>query len=387
MAEAAAPVATVAPANSEATEAAEHAALIAELETEGDSDGIDDARPAKARQGKSIPAAGETGDDTEADTLAESEEADGENEGEDPDGEAVDEEVLFESVDDFRDHAAELIKKGDTRALEEALGLEKGALKVNGAKVRWVQTQIEKATTALSTAQQKEAEAQAVIQGAQHHYGPIVQAKQHFASGQPQGVLAAARAVENHFGVKIADFVEAVVKAGRGEASRPMQADPEVKSLKETVQQLLAERQQQQQAAEQTAARTKHVATIGAKLKGTDLAKLSDGAALVYDKILASYDSTLNGYKLDLKAAIKATLDDPAVKWKLLQARKGRPPVPVKNGTKTPPPKLPAGPQRRRVVAAERPKSPADKEAAEKAALIAELDAEERRDTRRSRRA
>lgn len=383
MAEAAAPVATVAPANSEATEAAEHAALIAELETEGDSDGIDDAKPAKARK---VALAGT--DEGDGDSAGEGEEASGEDEGElegEEDGD--DNSVEFESVDDFRDHAAELIKKGATRALEEALGLEKGTLKVNGAKVRWVQTQIEKATTALSTAQQKEAEAQAVIQGAQHHYGPIVQAKQHFASGQPQGVLAAARAVENHFGVKIADFVEAVVKAGRGEASRPMQADPEVKSLKETVQQLLAERQQQQQAAEQTAARTKHVATIGTKLKGTDLAKLSDGAALVYDKILASYDSTLNGYKLDLKAAIKATLDDPAVKWKLLQARKGKPPVPVKNGTKTPPPKLPAGPQRRRVIAAERPKSPADKEAAEKAALIAELDAEERRDTRRSRRA
>lgn len=337
----------------------------------------------------------DSGDAEEAPAEASDDEAPepvGDSDGDEAEGEAGDEEAeeeaAFDSPDEFREHVKSLLEAGDMRKVEEALGLEKGALKINGAKLRYVQREKAEAARTKAEAANTAREANELKDAARNFYGPYVQAKQSFQSGTPQGVMAAARAVEGHFGVPLAVFVEHVLKAGKGEHGVPPVQQPqtnvEVEALRAEVQRLarLAEDGQAQQ--QNAAAEQRHIATISTKLKGTDLAKLKDGPQLVYAAIKGSYDANLRGYSLDLPKAIKAVLADPATKWKLHELKSGKTPA-----GKTPAPTAAKTSGKASPVKVARPAvalTPAQKEAAERAALIAELEAEERREERTARR-
>jgi hypothetical protein len=363
-AEAAAPTTPTAAPQTAATDAAARDALIAEL----DADAGEESAPEPVESDDSEP---EPSDDAEAD---ESSEETGDEEAE--------EEPAFDSPDEFREHVKSLLEAGDMRKVEEALGLEKGALKINGAKLRYVQRTV-------ADAQRKVAEAENLKESARNFYGPYVQAKQQFQSGTPQGVMQAARAVEGHFGVPLAVFVEHVLKAGKGEHGVPSvqqpQTNAEIEALKAQNAQILQLLQNQQNQGQAQAAEQRHIATISGKLKGTDLAKLKEGPQLVYAAIKNSYDANLRGYSLDLPKAIKAVLADPATKWRLHELK-----TKASNGKTAPAAVAPGKPGKqspvKRSVVAAVPQTPAQKEAAERAALIAELEAEERREERAARR-
>lgn len=367
-AEAAAPTApTAAPAA--ATEAAARDALIAEL------DSAEDAEEAPAT--KSDDADPEPTDDADAE----------ETEGEAGDKEA-EEEASFDSPDEFREHVKSLLEAGDMRKVEEALGLEKGALKINGAKLRYVQRTVAEAQRTKAEAANVAREANELKDAARNFYGPYVQSKQDFQSGTPQGVMNAARAVEQHYGVPLAVFVEHVLKAGKGEASNPQvqqnQPNAEIEALKAQNAQILEHLRNAQSQTQTQAAEQRHIATIQTKIKGTDLAKLKDGPQLVYAAIKGSYDQNLRGYSLDLPKAIKAVLADPATKWKLHELKAGKTTQQKSVSPAATKPDGKASPVKRSVVTT--PQTPKQKEQAERAALIAELEAEERRAERTQRR-
>lgn len=343
------------------SEEAERAALIAELDAE-------DSESEAREPAEELPGEAEPSEDTAED--------EGEEEGDDEV-----EEQSFEGADEFREHVKSLLEAGDMRKVEEALGLEKNALKLNGAKFRYVRQQAQKAAETIQRAETEAAKAQNLVESAKQVYGPMVQAKQLFHSGTADGVQRAARFVESHFGVPLTQFVEAVVKAGRGEASAHRGPDPEVAELKQTVQRLLEERTQQQTQAQAQAAEQRHLEAIKGKLGGSPLAKLPDGAKVVYEKIKGSYDQSIGGYRLNLRDAIAAAQDDPAVKWKLHELASKRK-APAAAPGKQPASQL----QRKRVVTAPKAANPAEAEAAAKARLIAELEAEERKAERAARR-
>lgn len=341
------------------SESAAKEALIAELDAE-DSGG--EAKESQAKEADGIDAEAEAEDDVD-DTAGD-------------EGDAVD---AIQTAEEIRQHVKDLVAAGDLRKVEEALGLEKGALKLDGAKFRYMRQRAEKAAKAEALAQGKHVEATALVTRAQEEYGPMVRAKQLFAQGTAQGVQQAARFVEAHFGVPLTQFVEAIVKAGRGESQPARTSDPEIAELKTTVQRLLQEREQQQLQETARAAATRHVATIKSKLGSSPIAKLPDAANLVYERLKGSYDRTIDGYTLTLPEAIKAVTEDPATKWRLHEMRsKSAPrtpePVAVKtaNGSRKP-------------VASTGKLSPKEKEAAEKAAVIAELEAQMRKEERAQR--
>lgn len=358
-------------------EAADRAALIAELDAAEDAEGEQESPAPKARKGQS--------DESNDSDPEPSDDADADEPAEEGGDEEAEEGEAFQTPDEFREHLQSLIKEGDLRKVEEALGLEKGALKVNGAKLRYVQKTVAEAERKSGEAANTAREAENLKEAARNFYGPYVQAKQSFQSGTPQGVMQAARAVESHFGVPLAVFVEHVLKAGKGEASAVQHQQPqnnaETEALKAELAQiknLLQNGQQQQQTA---AAEQRHLATIGTKLKGTELSKLKDGPALVYQAIKGSYDQNLRGYALDLPKAIKAVLADPATKWKLheLKSKNGSAPaVTVKNGK--------GSPVKRVATVSTEKLSREEREQTEKARLIAELEAEERQQERAARR-
>jgi hypothetical protein len=361
--------ATEAPAASESNESAAKNALIAELEAEIDDSGEEAVRTEKPKPGKK---------------RLEAAKEDAANEGEEPEaeedaGEEEPESAAAQLPDAVREHVRNLVDTGDIRQLEVVLGLEKGALKVDGGKIRYARQRLEKAEKAQSKASEQHAAAQNVLTQAQQAYGPMVRAKQLFQGGTAQGVQQAARFVESHFGVPLTQFVETVLKAGRGESAPQRGPDPEVVELKQTVQQLLQERQRQQQQETERTQTERHVATIKGKLGSSPIAKLPDAAQLVYAKIKGSYDATIDGYTLTLKDAIAAVASDPATKWRLHElAQKSARTAPVVTPTalKTTPGRKP--PPRGKL-------SPAEQEAAEKSALIAELESSERKRERAER--
>jgi hypothetical protein len=345
----------------EASEEAAKQQLIDAIDAEFDEGETEKPSPT-SKAAKKAPSKVASKDETEEE--ASDEEAD----------DSVDEEdaqASFEDAAALKGHIKTLIESGDLRKLETELGLEKGALKINGSKLRYVREQSQKAAAALQTAERKAADAQSLVQQAQQVYGPMVRAKQLFQSGSADGVQQAARFVEAHFGVPIAQFVDAVVKAGRGQALPRSGPDPEVAELKLTVQRLLEQQTRAQADAQLAQAKARHVAGIKAKLGSSPLGALPDGAQRVYDRLVASYDRGTGGYSLSLQDAIKAVADDPATKWLLHErAQKAKPKddatesrgsKPKANGT-------PAAPVKALTYE--------EREEQEKRALIAELEAE-----------
>lgn len=342
------------------SESAAKEALIAELDAE-DSGG--EAEESHAKEAHPVDA-----------------EAESENDIDEPTGDEGDSVGSIQTAEEIREHVKELVASGDLRKVEEALGLEKGALKLDGAKFRYMKQRAEKASKAEAQAQAKHAEATGIVTRAQEEYGPMVRARQLFAQGTPQGVQQAARFVEQHFGVPMTQFVEAIVKAGRGEAQPARTADPEIAELKTTVQRLLHEKEQQQLQETARAAATRHVATIKSKLGSSPIAKLPDAANLVYERLKGSYDRSIDGYTLTLPEAIKAVTEDPATKWRLHEMRQKTAPK-----TLTEPVAVKVANGLRKLVASTGKLSPKEKEAAEKAAVIAELEAQMRKEERAQR--
>lgn len=379
MAAAAQAVAAPAPAPAPQNDAAEHAALVAELDAE---DGGDEAAPAPKPSGKKGAAKPEAEVDADATEDEADEVTDDDAETEEDEGETAE---AFETVDELREHLKSLAASGDVRKIEESLGLEAGTLKVNGAKLRYVNGQVEKATKATHEAAVTKANAEQLRDAAKDFYGPYVQSKQLYQTKEPANVMRAVRAMEAHFGEPLTAIVEAAIKASKGEAGQPnQQTNSEVAELRQQVQTLLQRTQQQQTAAQVQEAQARHLGAIAPKLKGTDLAKLKDAPKLVYDRLIGSFDKQLGGYNLNLAGAIKATLDDPATKWRLHELKSGRGnPAVTSNGKVTAPA---VSPQRKRVVVAKVAQTPQQAEEAERAQLIAELEAEERRAERAARR-
>lgn len=376
MAEAATPAAApaaapepAAPANPQ--EASEHAALLAELEGEFDAP---EPVPSK-RRSEPNNAKPKAGDEAEgAEVLAGGDDLEEETEADDQG------EVEPEGGEDFRAHVKSLTEAGDLRKLEEYLGLEKGALKIDGSKFRYLRQRQEKADKAVADATRQRDEATTLVQRAQEEYGPMVRAKQAFAAGTAQGVQQAGRFVEKHFGCSLAQFVDAVVKAGRGEASAPRAPiqDQAIEELRAEVARLKQEREQTSRAETEKAAAERHVTAIKGKLTGSPIAVLPDAAQLVYAKLKGSYDSAIDGYKLTLREAIAEVAADPATKWRLHErAQKAR-------RTAEPEPE-PSRPGRRGQPPARRPAAKTMTEAEERQALIAELEAEARKEERATR--
>lgn len=353
------------------TDAAEKAALIAEIEGELDEESEGGSGASEHKAQKKPPRGARAGGDEES----------GEREDEaDPEDDAA--EGGPGSISELREHVRELVLAGDIRKVEEALGLEKGALKVDGARFRHMRQRAEKADKARSEAEQRHAEAANIVTQAQQEYGPMVRAKQLFQSGNPQGVQQAGRFVERHFGCSLAQFVDSVVKAGRGEGTPQRGPDPEVAELKAAL--LEMKQAQERERAQQTerAAADRHISTIKSKLSATPLAKLPDAAKLVYERLKGSYDRTIDGYTMTLRDAIAAVQEDPGTKWRLHEMRERSTPTKTGGAAR----ERPAGGRQPARREPERGRlSPAEAEAAEKSALLAELEAEERRKERAAR--
>ncbi len=286
----------------DAGDAADFAAVLAELEADQGSDG--DVETEEATPGADVdsdPAADDESED-ESEDIEDEESEDEDLEDEAPEGSA--------DVETFKDELAELLDGGDLKALAEKLGKDPSIFKLNNKQfkaARVAERNARKAKaeadTALATASEKETKATQLQSGCESTYGPIVAGFTAYKKGDP---MRARAAIELMLEDKFENIVATIGRAAKG-------LDPGVVEV-QRLRNELAERDrklaEQTTAAQSQAEEATQVSAIAGKLKTTPLAGIADEAAgQIWALIKASKHPTLNKYTKTLKEAYQEVKD------------------------------------------------------------------------------
>lgn len=271
----------------EAAEAAEFAALVAELEApQGDEE--DDADGA-APEGDSSADPDEDDDtDSELEDEDEDEPADSDEEDEDlddDDGESLDANELA---------AKKLFEAGDIKGACKRLGLDPKIFKVKPREFTAMRKGLADAKKLAEEGRVKAAKGEKLRADAEQVYGPIVAGFQAYKGGDPMKLRAAIELMcEDNF----ENIVATVARAAKG--LDPAQVEV-IKLRKELADREAAAKAEQTKAQTEAQAKTE-IAKLSRAIKNTPLAKIDGAAQEIYDLVAASFDGT--GYGLTPKQA------------------------------------------------------------------------------------
>lgn len=270
----------------EAAEAAEFAALVAELkapEADDDSDG-EEAAPE-----------GDTSADPEEDEDEDSEASELEDEDEPSDDEDEDElEDEDEELSTDELAAKKLFESGDIKAACKRLGLDPKIFKINARQFTAMRKGLADATRLEREGKAAQTAGKQLNTKAEEIYGPIVAGFQAYKGGNPLNVKAAIELMcEDSF----ENVIATVARAAKG--LDPAQLEV-MKLRKEMADRDAKEKETQTQAQVQAQEKTE-VKKLTTLLKTTPLAKVEGAAEEIRALVVASYDGT--GYGLTVKQA------------------------------------------------------------------------------------
>lgn len=305
-----------------ASEAAEFASVLAELEADQAGD---DASAEAAPETDSVEG------DPEADE--ESEEIE-ENELED---EPSDDEALESpDVDTFKSELAELVEGGDLKAVAEKLGLDPKIWKISNREFAAVRKGAAEAKRMKAEADSKATEAAGKLtraeqlqKGAEEVYGPIVAGATAYRKGD---LMQARAAMELMFEDTFENVVANIAKAAKG-------LDPAQAEVLKLRRELAAEKEakaQESKKADEARATATEIAGIEGKLKGTPLDGIEGAASEIHEVLRKSYNPALGRYAKTLKEAygeVKASYAKKAAqlaKVTTKPAPKGKEPPPAR---------------------------------------------------------
>lgn len=328
----------------EAAEAAEFAALVAELEApQGDEDSDADGA---AQEGDSSADPDEDDADPASDLEDEDEEADesddeGDEDLEDDDSEELTGEELA---------AKKLFEAGDIKAACKRLGIDPKIFKINARQFTAMRKGLADATRFQREGTSAKTQAEQLRTKAEEVYGPIVAGFQAYKGGNPMNLRAAIELMcEDSF----ENVVATVARAAKG--LDPTQV--EVIKLRKEIADREAAAKEQQTKAQAEAQQKTEVAKLTKSLAKTPLASIDGAAEEIYKLVADSFDGT--GYGLTVKQAyaqVKAKHE------KVAKAFGGKLPAP--KGKQAPP----KGKERKELAPVRPPAKPltrAEKEAAE----------------------
>jgi hypothetical protein len=349
----------------EAAEAAEFAALVAELEApQGDEDDADGAAP----EGDSSADPDED-DDTDSELEDEDEPAEDDEEDED-----LDDDDDGESLDANEVAAKKLFEAGDIKGACKRLGLDPKIFKVKPREFTAMRKGLADAKKLAEEGRTKAAKGEKLRADAEQVYGPIVAGFQAYKGGDPMKLRAAIELMcEDSF----ENVVATVARAAKG--LDPAQVEV-IKLRKELADREAAQKAEQTKAQTEAQAKTE-VAKLSRAIKNTPLAKIDGAAQEIYDLVAASFDGT--GYGLTAKQAYAQVKAKHAKVAKAFGAKLDD--KPGKKGSKTS--------KRTELAPVRTPAKPltkADKEAAERAEfeqVLKEAKEATKAQERRSRRA
>lgn len=328
----------------EAAEAAEFAALVAELEApQGDEDSDADGA---AQEGDSSADPDEDDADPASDLEDEDEEAESDDE-EDEDLEDDDSEEL--SADELA--AKKLFEAGDIKSACKRLGIDPKIFKINARQFTAMRKGLADATKLQREGSSAKAQAEQLRTGAEQVYGPIVAGFQAYKSGNPMNLRAAIELMcEDSF----ENVVATVARAAKG--LDPTQV--EVIKLRKEIADREAAAKESQTKAQAEAQQKTEVARLTKSLAKTPLAQIEGAAEEIYKLVADSFDGT--GYGLTAKQAyaqVKAKHE------KVAKAFGGKLPAP--KGAKGSKPGKPERKELAPVRAPSKPLTRAEREAAE----------------------
>lgn len=274
----------------EAAEAAEFAALVAELkapEADEDNDG-DEAAPE-----------GDTSADPEEDEDEDTDSGDeleDEDEPSDDEDEDEDEEELEDDEDLSADEKAakSLFESGDIKAACKKLGIDPKIFKINARQFTAMRKGLADSAKLAKEGNAKLTQGQQLHTKAEEVYGPIVAGFQAYKGGNPLNVRAAIELMcEDSF----ENVVATVARAAKG-------LDPaqlEVIKLRKEMADRDAKQKEEGAKATQATQEKAEVKKLSTLLKSTPLAKIEGAAEEIRALVVASYDGT--GYGLTVKQA------------------------------------------------------------------------------------
>lgn len=271
----------------EAAEAAEFAALVAELkapEADEDSDG-DEAAPE-----------GDTSADPEEDEDEDSEASELEDEDEPSEDEDEDEELEDDDELSADEKTAKtLFESGDIKAACKRLGLDPKIFKINARQFTAMRKGLADATKLERAGKAAQTQGETLQAKAEEVYGPIVAGFQAYKGGNPLNLRAAIELMcEDTF----ENVVATVARAAKG--LDPAQLEV-IKLRKELADKDTKAKETQTQAQVQAQEKTE-VKKLSGLLKTTPLAKIEGAAEEIRALVVASYKEGV-GYGLTVKQA------------------------------------------------------------------------------------
>lgn len=328
----------------DAAEAAEFAALVAELEApQGDEDDSD--TEGAAQEGDSSADPDEDDEDSATDLEDEDDSADEEDEDLEDDTDTL-------TADEAA--AKKLFEAGDIKAACKRLGVDPKIFKINARQFTAMRKGLADATKLQREGASAKTQAEQLRTGAEQVYGPIVAGFQAYKNGNPLNLRAAIELMcEDSF----ENVVATVARAAKG--LDPTQVEI-IKLRKELADREAATKEQATKAQTEAQAKTE-VARITKSLAKTPLAQIEGAADEIYKLVAESYDGT--GYGVTVKQAY-ATVK--AKHEKVAKAFGGKLPAPKVKGKEVKPGKT----ERRELAPVRKDSKPltrAEKEAAEKA--------------------
>jgi hypothetical protein len=346
------------PAQKDAAEAAEFAALVAELSAEevtGDEPGDDSAA-------QDDEASADPGDEPEEQDPDQEEDEPAEEELEEEDDPEADPDDLETELTEAEIEAKKLLEGGDLKAACKRLGVDPKIFKVKPREFTAMRKGLREAAIKERNALTYERQGKQLHEAAEQTYGPIVAGFRGHQGGRPLDVKAAIELMcEDSFENVVAGIARAAKGLSPAEAEvlrlRKERADEKAQTAAQAAQAAAA----QQEAQEVTA--------LTGRLKGTPLERVEGAAAEIRALVVKSFDGV--GYGLTVKEAyaqVKSKYSKIAesVTGKPLSSSKGQRPGDAKPGKGKKRSEL--APLRR--VAAS---TPAEKKAAQKAAEAEEF--------------
>jgi hypothetical protein len=273
-----------------AAEAAEFAALVAELEApEVDEDSDDDGA---APEGDTST---DPEDEDEEEPEGDEDEPEGDEEEPDEDDELEDEDE-DEGEELTADEAAakKLFEAGDIKGACKRLGVDPKIFKINARQFTAMRKGLADATKLSREGTAAKTQADNLCQAAEQTYGPIVAGFRAYKDGNPMNLRAAIELMcEDTF----ENVVATVARAAKGLSPEQV----EIVKLRKEIQDRENKAKEDQTKAQAEAQKTTEVARVSKLLKTTPLAKIDGAAEEIYDLVAASFDGT--GYGLTVKQA------------------------------------------------------------------------------------
>lgn len=273
----------------EAAEAAEFAALVAELEAPEVDEDSDDNGAAPEGDTSTDPE-----DEDEEDPTEPDEDESDEEEPEDEEDELEEDEDEGEELTEDEAAAKKLFEAGDIKAACKRLGVDPKIFKINARQFTAMRKGLADATKLSKEGTAAKTQAERLQAAAEQTYGPIVAGFRAYKDGNPMNLRAAIELMcEDTF----ENVVATVARAAKGLSPEQV----EIVKLRKEIQDRENKAKEDQNKAQAEAQKTAEVARVGKLLKTTPLAKIDGAAEEIYQLVAASYDGT--GYGLTVKQA------------------------------------------------------------------------------------